>query len=753
MGSAYHHWRRYQLDADDVCHAVEAHAIPCRLRGSVETSPHFQANDIPDPLRSIPARPTTHFALRAVQRQDLAQRVWLPASGLVQVRVVGRRTDFRVGDTLELLGRLDVPDGPANPGEPDYAAFLRDQGIGSVLTVVDADEIELRDHGWPLSLFGLLALVRGWGERMLEQTLPAEQQSLAAALLLGDDAAMSRDEWDLYQRTGVIHVVAISGQHLMVLGWFLWLLARRCYMRRRWAAPLVALVLLAYALLSGARPPVMRAAWMVIAWSLAILLRRPVQPANLFALGWIGVLIWNPTDIFSNGCQLSFLAVAILLWGTGRWQNAEPDPLQREIDASRPWLLQCVVTFGREVRWAYAVNIAVWLAVTPLIAARYHLVAPVALLLGPPVALLASLGLLAGFGLLLVAPWAGPLAWPFALATWACLAGGDLLVRFADKLPAVYAADVPQWWLWVFYVGLLLGLATRLRRHTFRLCLAAALAWLGLGLILQLWPHYPGEFRCTFLAVGHGGCTVIETPGGRVLLYDAGAISGPEVTRRQIAPFLWQRGIRRIDEVILSHGDLDHYNGLRGLIERFAIARATATPSVVSGDAERVAYMLKLFDDSRIPLRAVHASQSWLVEDVSFTVLHPPAEGPAGNENARSLVLLVAHRGLRLLLTGDLEGPGLTQVLQMPAPPIEVLMAPHHGSERSEPARLAEWARPLCAVSSQSKPRTTQRTASHYVRHGAEYLATWPHGAITVRQRGEDAWVETYHSGMHRVLR
>ena len=84
-----------------------------------------------------------------------------------------------------------------------------------------------------------------------------------------------------------------------------------------------------------------------------------------------------------------------------------------------------------------------------------------------------------------------------------------------------------------------------------------------------------GSFHRAVLArslpVGHGGCTVLETPDGRTLLYDAGALAGPEVTRRQIAPFLWSRGIRRIDEVILSHADLDHFNGLPSLLDRFAI--------------------------------------------------------------------------------------------------------------------------------------------------------------------------------------
>ncbi len=752
LGGAYHHLYRYDVAEHDISHAAGAEPVPCRLRGRVESSPQVQASDATE-LRTLPARSTTRFVLGVRLRQDLARHAWLPARGLVQVHVVGQRTDFTVGDEVEVLGRLVLPEGPANPGELDYAGLLRDQGITAVLTVLDGDQVDVLERSWPRSLFGWLAMVRAWGQQVLAEALPPGQQPLAEALLLGEETSMTRDDWDAYQRTGVIHVLAISGQHLMVLSWFLWCLARLAYVRRRWAATGVALALLAYALLAGARPPVMRAAWMVLAWCIGILLRRPIQVANLYALAWLGVAIFNPTDIFNTGCQLSFLAVAVLLWGTGRWLNTEPDPLQRVIDESRPWVVRWLVRWLRGLGWAYVVNAVVWLAVTPLVAARYHLVAPVALLLGPPVALFASFGLLAGFLLLLLAPWSGPFAWPFAVATRLSLAGGDLLVRGAAGLPGAYfyVPALPEWWLWIFYPALLLALAVPPERR-WPWLLAGGAGWLALGVALLLWPHRPGEFRCTFLAVGHGGCTVVETPAGEVLLYDAGAIAGPDVTRRHIAPYLWERRIRRLDEVILSHADLDHFNGVIELAERFPIRRVTSTPSFARRESPAVARTLEALERAAIPFRTVHTPARWEVEGISLDVLHPPAEGPEGNENARSLVLLLRYRGLHILLTGDLEGPGLSRVLAAPAPRIDVLQAPHHGSERSDPGRLAAWARPRVVVSCQARPRAVQQTARPYEDHGALFLATWPHGAVTIRQTEETAWIETYRSGLRRLL-
>src|SRR5262249_14827856 len=153
------------------------------------------------------------------------------------------------------------------------------------------------------SLFGWLAVLRGWGQRRLTDDLD-KQSGVAAALLLGEGSGMTGDDWEQYLRTGVIHVLAISGQHLVVLAGFLWLASRVLLIRRKHAAPIIAALLIGYALLTGGRPPVMRAAWMVGVYCGGIMMQRPVAHANTFALGWIGVAIMNPTDIFNAGCQL-----------------------------------------------------------------------------------------------------------------------------------------------------------------------------------------------------------------------------------------------------------------------------------------------------------------------------------------------------------------------------------------------------------------------------------------------------------------
>jgi competence protein ComEC len=263
-------------------------------------------------------------------------------------------------------------------------------------------------------------------------------------------------------------------------------------------------------------------------------------------------------------------------------------------------------------------------------------------------------------------------------------------------------------------------------------------------------PRSSEEFRCTFLAVGHGLCTVLETPDGQTFLYDVGAMTGPEVTRRQIAPFLWHRGIRKVDEVFLSHPDWDHFNGLSELLKRFAVGQVTYTEFFPK--KWEVQGLLVELDRRHILRREVKAGDRLHAGSVDLEVLHPPVHWDEGPENATSLVLLVRHGGHTLLLTGDLESPGLERLLSLPPPNIDILLAPHHGSRAANTPALAAWARPKVVVSSQGIPRSPAGVQEPYTRTGARYLATWPAGAVAVHSSPKELVVETFRSRERYVV-
>jgi competence protein ComEC len=760
LGCAYQHFQRELYAADDVGRLVGPEPRPVRVLGLIEDEPRRLPPGEDDPLRSRPTAATASTVLNVAWidtgggEQAASGRVRLIVSADAHAPPGPLLAGLHPGDEIEVRGRLAAAPEPGNPGEFDLAGYWRDRGVRALLLVRQGNSAVKRERGgWWWSLSGWLAVVRGWGHATLDGHLPAHakrvHRAVSGALLLGEGAPMTREDWAKYVRTGVLHVLAISGQHLVVVGLFLWFVLRLLGVRQRRAAVVVAGVMLGYALLTGGRPPAMRSAVGCCVVCGGMVLRRPPLPANLFALSWLVVLALNPADVFDLGCQLSFLSVGVLCWGVGRVneQREEEDPLDALIDRSRPWWLRALRWCGRWLLENYLVCLLVWLGIAPLAAYRTGMLAPSALLLGPPLTVLTSVALFAGFALLALAPWFAPAAKLAGWVVWVCLSACDGLVDLAEGWAThVFVGALPLWWVAVYHAWLLAWLTQPAVRRAWRWALAAGLGWLCVGLLAGAVRPNPDGLTCTFLAVGHGGCTVLELPDGRVVLYDAGTIGGPEVTARVVAPFLWSRNIHRIDDVVLSHADLDHFNGLPALLDRFAVGRVLLSPTFREKPTPAVRHTLAELNRRRVRVQHLVAGQRLRAAGVTMEVLHPPAGFRLGNANARSVVLEVRCAGHAILLTGDLEGEGLAEVLASPGREVDVLMAPHHGSHRIDVTALAQWCRPGLVVSCQGPPRGAGRAPGLYREAGAVFWATQDHGAVTVRVGVEGMRAETFRT-------
>lgn len=722
------------MGGNDIASMAGSEHAPIRLRGIVVDAIQATPPPKPDPLRLIPvpARWETVVAVESAWRGGAPSE----AEGEVRVAGSGAPPDASPGDRVDIAGQIRLIPGPMNPGETDGRAPWLARGIAAEVRVADnPGALESMGPSGTWDIRVLLAGLRARAAARLAGAIDPEVEPLAAALLLGETSRLSRESWDQYRRTGVVHVLAISGQHLVLLAMFLTVAGRCAGMGARALAWPIALAVAIYAGMTGARPAATRAAATVAALAMADILRRPRHLPSVIAFSWLVVGLLDPGDLFGTGCLLSFLATALLYWAAPGWSEPPTEQEEalaraRDMGRSAPWRL--VRAFLRAVAIALGTNAVIWCCLTPLVAARTHLVSPSALVVGPPVALLGSLALLPGFPLLILGgdvPLVSPaLGWCAGMALKGC-AG---LVGWAANWPwaSFWVGDISLAWLVPWHILLIPALAENGWRARARAGVPA-MAWLAAGLAVSLAPPARTDpWRCTFLAVGHGGCAVIEWADGSTTVYDAGSLANAAVGRRIIAPFLWHRGVERVDELILSHADLDHFNGALDLVERVPVGRVLVSGWFARKEVPGVRFMLDGLAARGVPVEEVEPGFSLARGAASLEVLHPAPGFEASSQNEASVVALLRHSSGNVLLTGDLEGAGQRALMKaVPGPGVAVLQSPHHGGAGANGPAFLGWAAPWLTVAQEDSRRARQAP-------GDRTWSTSVEGAITIRPDG-----------------
>lgn len=737
IGGARHHAHWYDLDPHDLARLDLHEPRPAWLRGVIVEGPEVRRTDA-----GFDDEPATFLVLDASAISDGAR--WHPASGRIQVFVHDDRSDLACGAPVFAAGTLGAIPGPRNPGEADRRPRARAEGVRLRLGA-DSQGVWPDPEGSPDRWAGFLGEARRRSRALLVAGLPSDVQALAAALVLGRREAVDPDLNDAFARTGTTHLLAISGLHLQALALALLNGFLLLGVRLKPANVLVALATVGYVVLVGAAPSAVRSMIMTLALCLAVLCDRCATPSNRIALAALATLAWNPSYLFDAGCQLSFLAIMALFWGM-----PEPGPDPVPDDQPTPKTRLDALERRLEPRWkavrrdawrsalrCVLASAVVWIVAMPLVAFWFHTVSPIGVILNLPLIPMTTGALFcAGLSLLLSWFWA-PLA---IVPAWAC---GWLL---RGTMFAVNRGAAQSWGWWftpgpsivgvaVFYGLLAVAAFARRARWRLRRIAYAALAIQAAGMLLA-GPRPPEAAEADVLAVDHGLAVVIQGADGRVVLYDCGKMRDPRVGRRIVAPALWSRGITRVDSVILSHADSDHFNGLPDVLDRFAVGEVLIPPGFGGARNPAAERLLTLVRSRGVPVRAIVRGDRIAMSGGEIAVLHPPRgwflEAP---DNARSVVASVAvERDRVLLLTGDLEGAGLTEWASGAAPPMRWMLAPHHGGREANPGWLYDWAAPSEVLASQRRPKDPgrDRLAALEAR-GIAVRRTWSEGAVRLR--------------------
>jgi competence protein ComEC len=750
-------------------------AQPICLEAVALERPHRRPAPPPSPLETFERGDQMRLDVRVVRVRDGA--VWRAASGKSSLTVAGHLPRIEPGDRLRILGEFQRPQPPLNPGEYDFAAAERADRKLCRIIVDHPDAVSVAARGRSLNYRRWIHAARDGGDRLLWEHVGAKRAGLASALLLGSRQQLEPERRELFFVTGMMHVLAISGLNLAILAAGFWLLARLLTAPRR-ATLCVAIVLaVLYAILTNAEPPVLRAAVLIVLVCGGRLLGQPVLSFNTLAAAALVVLAINPAELFSAGAQLSFLAFGALVLASravSAWQNPPDDPLDRLIAQTRPWPHRSVRRVTIRAAQLVACSFAVWLAVLPLTMHQFHSASAEGILLNVVIGIPLSIALYAGFGVLVFGAFAPPVA---SLCGYICDWGLGVLewmVSAAERGLGTHAwtPGPPAWWVAGFYAGLFAWASFPQFRPPRRWLAAIVMGWGALGLLppdngfeplaeesafastatAGFWnldgAAYDEEpWSCTFISVGHGVSALVEFPDGHTLLYDAGSLGSPVFAARGIASVLWSRGLRRVDAVVLSHADADHYNALPELLKMTSVGVVYISPLMFDDETPPLMALKQSLETTGVPIREISMGDRLAAGDgVLVEVLHPPKRGTLGTDNANSIVLHVEAHGRRILLTGDLEGPGMDDLLDEEPIAYDAALAPHHGSAYSNPPGFAAWATPQVIVISGGQGDISPEVKAAYASAGSRVLHTAEDGAVRVTLTRARLHVQTWRN-------
>ncbi len=633
--------------------------------------------------------------------------------------------ELGAGERWQLTVRLRRPRGNANPYGFDYEAWLLERNLRATGYVRPRagsrrlTEMVHRPEYW-------IERVRQLARARIQAALPgAPYAGIITALAIGDQRAISPEQWRTFTRTGINHLMSISGLHItMVSGlvfalvYGLWRRDPRLVLRlpARKAAVLAGFAAaLLYAALAGFAVPAQRTVYMLGIVAAALWLGVIESASMVLATALFAVVLLDPWAVLAPGFWLSFGAVAVIMYvSLGRVANPH-------------WL----------VSWA-KVQVAVTLALIPPLLAMFQqvsIVSPLANALAIPVvsllvAPLALIGIASPFDFVLQAAHLA-MSWCMAVVEW------------LSALPeAVWQQHAPPVWTVVLAVAALAWLlAPR----------GLPARWLGVAGLMPLFIAAPGALRTgdvevVVLDVGQGMAALVRT-ANYALLYDTGPAFGPgaDSGNRIIVPFLRATGVQRLEGIIVSHGDSDHSGGTASVLQ--------ALP---------VGWLLSSLPDlDPLMLQAERAfrcrsGQGWERDGVRFEILHPSAESyddPLVKDNNRSCVLRIEARGGKVLLPADIERGSEEQLLRGPREALraEVLIAPHQGSRTSSTSDFVKAVSPKVVVfpvgyrNRFGHPR--REVVQRYGEIGARIYRTDRDGAVTITiSAGEGIRVSPYRA-------
>ncbi len=662
------------------------------------------------------------------------------------------------GETLELEGEMLKPSSALNPGQFNYAQYLKTKGVAYVAYLSPGHWQATAEESRGFFLWRWACHLKRWAEDRIYQFLPYPENSLLSGILLGDRTALPDEVVDSFFVTGTVHILAVSGMITGFVAGLFFTLFRVLQLNRKWSAATAIGMILFFILMTGAHPPVCRAGLFSILALLAVLFERRVHGGVLLLSTAFILIMINPFVIEDLSFQISFLATAGLM-------------------VMSPWMMEKLSFLPRTIAWVVTASAAAQLAVWCLIIYDFNQFSIYSILsnvLIVPLALFVTAGgltLLAGS---LIHPFLGTLfgagcLWPLKLLIY--------LTSVMEHWPLAQwiVASPPLEWVLLFHALLLTAFFFYWPRHKpeqpseswkeINAFFLKGKHWISrLGLLFMMFSLVfvvfdkckSQPFRLTFLAVGHGNAVVLQSPEGKVFIADGGKESrGPDRYQTVVA-YLRHEGIQTVAGVLNTHPDEDHVGGLLNVIGAYPVSTAYEGSQAYSDSYIYQSYEETLRQKGIPTIHLDEGNRVLGLEPVDWKIVHPAVwfHPRLHEDNNRSVVSLLSYGGIRLVLPGDLEKPGLQEMLKNNPTLMNVdwLMAPHHGRNSGEPALCEKEMRPRFTVLSDYRDYPDTRCT--YDSGGSTVFSTALDGAIEVEWNKEgNGRYRTYRERQWRAFK
>ncbi len=726
---------------DDIRNLVGDERTLATVKGRILTRPYHLRQDWCFAELTF-SDPSSAFYLRI--QQIKTDRGWSDSGGIVRVQVNEPTPNLRIGDLVQIYCWLHRFEAPTNPGQFDLAGHLERRNIYLGISVPSRAAItklsktaqgpldRLRNK---LSEAASHALLGG-------RASESPNDGLLEALLLGNREHIDRQTYEAFRKTGLLHLISLSGLHLGLFVGLIWWLCKTAGLLKPGRALVCIVATAIFLMVVPPRAPTVRAAVIVWTFCVAILLRRHTNPLNTLCLAAIILLLMRPTQLFEAGWQLSFAAVAGILAladhiensirdRTSRWFRQEKNPAKFSTRITK--------SVGTWAMRLFSMGVAAWLGGAGVLLYHFYTITPLTslwtVLVFPLVAFLLAVGVFKTI-LFFLLPTLSHLLGVLANAGAGLLIGIVRILAIPD-VNCILIGHVALWVV-VLYYGLVLFTRFGRTRHPSlkrALCVALSLTLVGYIGVLKWQRTHRDHLTMTCLDVGHGQALLLQLPGTKSILFDAGSMYQSDIGSRIVLPFLDYMGLGRLHAIAISHNDIDHINGIPEIVDRRRVEHIYANGAFFAQiETERTA---KLLTDhlAKQGHRIEPVPRTLQAQNATVGTLWPLDESPGRNnlsDNDQSLVSQIQYAGVSLLLCSDIEEFAQQRIMALdPNLTARIVVVPHHGSAATRDRNFLPSLQPEISIVSCGRRQRNWSQPPTAVFH-PQYFSTAENGAISV---------------------